>query len=66
MYRIKQNAHNKNTLCFYWVFFLDILTNFVYLFEYLNSFFYHVKIICAALLLLCKMSGMMYSYPCCC
>lgn len=47
-------------------FFLDILTNFVYLFEYLNSLFYHVKVICAALLLLCKMSGMMYSYPCCC
>lgn len=46
--------------------FLDILTNFVYLFEYLNSLFYHVKVICAALLLLCKMSGMMYSYPCCC
>lgn len=47
-------------------FFLDILTNFVYLFEYLNSLFYHVKVICAALLLLCKMSDMMYSYPCCC
>lgn len=47
-------------------FFFDILTNFVYLFEYLNSLFYHVKVICAALLLLCKMSGMMYSYPCCC
>lgn len=47
-------------------FFLDILTNFVYLFEYLNSLFYYVKVICAALLLLCKMSGMMYSYPCCC
>lgn len=58
--------HTIKILYVFIVFFLDILTNFVYLFEYLNSLFYHVKVICAALLLLCKMSGMMYSYPCCC
>lgn len=58
--------HTIKILYVFIVFFFDILTNFVYLFEYLNSLFYHVKVICAALLLLCKMSGMMYSYPCCC